>query len=125
MGIVACSIYCKPGSKKKTLLLDHISIAYHTITSKYGDNISWILSGDTNDLKLESILNLNSQFKQVVVNPTRLQPPAILDPIITDLHIYYQTPSVEGALEVDDDKEGANSDHLMVKMLPKNPINNK
>ena len=122
--IVVGSIYCKPNSRKKTVLLDHIALTYHTISSKYGSNVYWIICGDMNDLKLDSILHLNSSFRQVVVTPTRLQPPAILDPIITDLHIYYQTPTCENPIEVDEDKDGANSDHLIVKMLPKDTINN-
>lgn len=38
--------------------------------------------------------------------------------------MYYQTPVCEDPIEVDDDKDGENSDHLMVKMLPLNTINN-
>ena len=33
--IVAASFYCKPGSRKKTVLLDHISETYHFLSSKY------------------------------------------------------------------------------------------
>ena len=76
--IVVVSIYCKPNSRKKTVLLDHIALTYHTISSKYGSNVYWIICGDMNDLKLDSILHLNSSFKQAVVTPTRLQPPARL-----------------------------------------------
>ena len=87
--IVVGSIYCKPTSRKKTVLLDHIALTYHTISSKYGSNVYWIICGDMNDLKLDSILHLNSNFRQVVLTPTRLQPPVILDTIITDLHFHY------------------------------------
>ena len=33
--IAVASIYCKPASRKKTLLLDHISDTYHLLCSKY------------------------------------------------------------------------------------------
>ena len=32
--IAVASIYCKPDSRKKTLLLDHIAEAYRTLCSK-------------------------------------------------------------------------------------------
>ena len=69
--------------------------------SKYR-NISWILAGDTNDLKLDSILLLNKKLKQVVTSPTRLQPPAVLDVVITDLHMYYGEAQCLPPLEVPD-----------------------
>ena len=47
--IAVASIYCKPRSKKKTLLLDHIAETYNFLSAKYGDGIHFILAGDTND----------------------------------------------------------------------------
>ena len=58
--IVVGSIYSKPDSRKKSLLLDHISEVYHLLSSKYRKGLHWILAGDTNDLNLSSILDLNS-----------------------------------------------------------------
>ena len=58
--IVVGSIYCKPDSRKKTLLLDHIAEVYNLLSSKYQNGLHWIICGDTNDLKLDSILELNS-----------------------------------------------------------------
>ena len=87
--IIVASIYSKPNSRKKTVLLDHIAQVYSLLSSKYQKGLHWIICGDTNDLKLDSILHLNSKFKQVVRNPTRLNPPKILDPIITTLSGFY------------------------------------
>ena len=112
--IVVGSIYCKPDSRKKSLLLDHISQVYNTLSSKYKNGLHWILCGDTNDLKLDSILDLNSNFRQVVQDPTRLDPPRILDPIITTLSGYYQKPECLPPLDADPDTNGKPSDHLMV-----------
>ena len=96
--IVAASFYCKPGSRKKSLLLDHISETYHLLSSKYPDGLFWIFMADKNDLKLDSILSLNQDFKQLVDQPTRENPPQILDVIVTNLGKYYQIPTVEPPL---------------------------
>ena len=77
------------------------------------------LANDHEDLKIDSILALNQNFKQCVKSPTRLNPPAILDIIVTDLFGYYQDPVCEKPLDVDSDKLGSSSDHLMVVMEPK------
>ena len=57
--IALCSVYSKPDSRKKSLLLDHISQAYNIISAKYGKGLHFIIAGDTNDLKLKSILSLS------------------------------------------------------------------
>ena len=103
------------------MLLDHISQAYSLISSKYGKGLHWIMCGDTNDLKLESILMLNGKMQQVVKDPTRLTPPKILDPIITTLGDFYQKPECLPPLDADNNN-GAPSDHLMVVMRPLNHI---
>ena len=123
--IVVGSIYCKPNSKKKTLLLDHIAQVYSQLSSKYKKGLHWILCGDTNDLKLDSILHLNGNLKQVVKNPTRLNPPRILDPIITTLSNYYQEPVCLPPLDPDPDTHGKPADHMMVVMKPVSVLSNK
>ena len=64
--IACCAIYCKPNSNRKTLLLDHISEAYNILSTKYGRGLHFVLAGDTNDLKLEPILNLSPNLVQIV-----------------------------------------------------------
>ena len=122
--IAVASIYCKPDSRKKTLLLDHIAETYHMLCSKYQSGLHFILAGDTNDLKLDSIMYLSPKFKQVVSSPTRMNPPQILDPIITTLAAFYQTPICLPPLDNDPDKNGSPSDHLIVYMKPIDSINN-
>ena len=58
-------------------------------------------------------------------NATRLNPPQVLDVIITDLHKYYQSPVVKDPLEPDPVKTGAASDHLMVVMSPIGALNDR
>ena len=123
--IVVASIYCKPDSRKKTMLLDHIAEVYNLLSAKYKRGLHWILCGDTNDLKLDQILMLNANFRQVVQNPTRMNPPRLLDPIITTLSKFYQTPKCLPPLDPDPDCDGKPSDHLMVLMIPISVTNNK
>ena len=90
--IAVCSFYSKPDSRKKSLLLDHINQAFNIISTKYGNGLHFIIAGDSNDLKLDNILNLTHNMKQLVSGVTRLNPPAMLDPIMSTLGAYYQQP---------------------------------
>ena len=123
--IIVASVYCKPGSRKKTLLLDHIAQVYNLYCSKYKKGLHWIICGDTNDLRLDPILALSPNMQQVVQNYTRLNPPRLLDPIITTLAKYYQVPQVLPPLDPDPDCNGKPSDHMMVVFTPIDAINNK
>ena len=89
--IAVCSVYSKPDSRKKSLLLDHINQAFNVISTKYGDGLHFIIAGDTNDLMLD-IINLSHNIRQLVKDVTRLDPPAMLDPIMLTLGSYYQQP---------------------------------
>ena len=123
--IVLGCLYCKPGSKKKTALIDHIAQVYQLLSSKYPSGLHWILGGDFNELKDQKILEISGSLKQVVSEPTRFNPPAILDKIITSLHTYYQIPEIQPPLDSDPDKTGKPSDHRIVVMKPVSIMNNK
>ena len=123
--IALCSLYCKPDSRTKTKLLDHISYAYNLLSAKFPTGLHFILAGDTNELKLDSILQLNPRMQQVVRGVTRLNPPRMLDPIITTLGAYYQTPEILAPLDADEDSGGRPSDHLIPLMRPINMIDNQ
>ena len=112
--IACCSLYSKPDSRKKSLLLDHLSDAFNILSKKYTKGLHFIIAGDTNDLNLNPILNLTPNFQQIVQDWTRLDPPALLDPIITTLHCYYQIPECLDPLDPDPDKTGKRSDHKIV-----------
>ena len=45
--IAVASIYSKPKSRKKTLLLDHIAETYHMLCLMYQSCLHFILAGDT------------------------------------------------------------------------------
>ena len=127
---IACAaIYSKPGSKHKTDLLDHLAEAFNILSAKFGTGLHFCIAGDTNELKLNSILNLSSNFVQVVTKPTRIDPKtgaeAILDPVIMTLSQYYQEPLCLDPLDPDPDKDGKKSDHRIVLLKPINEIDNQ
>ena len=106
--IILCSFYYPgPHSKTKTLLLDHISQTFHLLTAKFGDGLQFILCADANKLDLSSILKLSQAMKQLVATPTRMNPPSILDPIISTLGAWLPP------LDADPGTGGKTSDHLI------------
>ena len=125
--IVLGALYVKPGSRKKTALVDHIAIVYNTLKAKHGKGLHWIIAGDTSELKLGPILRLNANLASVVKKPTRINhknpsKSTILDNIITDLHKWYQEPKCLPPIDPDNDK-GKPSDHQTVVFEPLNVIN--
>ena len=122
--IACCAFYSPPGSNQKKLLLDHFSDAYNLISKKYNSGLEFIIAGDANHLKLNSILNLNPRFCQIVRDYTRLNPPALLDPVVTTMSSYYQVPKCLPPLDPDDEVSGKKSDHLIVIAEPISEINN-
>ena len=114
--IVVGAVYVRPNSKKKKETLDHIALTYNFLSVKYDKGLYWIIAGDTNDLKLDSILHLNPNLKSVVKKPTRLNPDNILDNIITDLSSWYQEPICLPPVDSDIGSRGKSSDHLTVVM---------
>ena len=117
--IAIASIYYRgPKSTKKEELFDHVAQTYHFLMAKYGPGLQFIIAGDTNRLNLRPILNLSPSLKQLVTTPTRLNPDAILDPVITTMQKYYLPPVTKPPLENDVNKKGKPSDHLIVLMNP-------
>ena len=101
--IACCSFYSKPDSRKKTLFLDHISEAYNILNVKYGRGLHFALAGDANDLNLNPILSLSPNLIQIVQDYTRMNPPNMLDPIITSMSVYYQRSVRLEPLDADPD----------------------
>ena len=116
--IAVASIYYRgPKSTKKKELFDHISETYYYLTALYGTDLHFIIAGDTNRLNLAPILSLSPRLKQCVKVPTRLNPAAILDPIITTLHQWYLEPVTMPPIN-NNEESGKPSDHLVVLMRP-------
>ena len=123
--IVCASIYLPPGrpGQSHTLLIDHITDVFNILSYKYPKGLHWIMAGDLNRMNLYQVLALDKRFKQIVQNPTRLNPPAILDPIIMTLSQYYQIPVCLPPLGSDSGK--SESDHLTVVSEPLSVLQNK
>ena len=116
--IVVASVYYSSTQTKRADFLDHVCQSYQILCSKYGQNVGFIFAGDMNKLNLKPILNLSNDLRQVVTVPTRQNPNAILDKIITNLHSLYEPPYTLQPLDHDVSKSGAASDHLIVLMRP-------
>ena len=116
--IAIASIYYRgPKSTKKEELFDHIAQSFHFLSAKYGSDIQFIIAGDTNRLNLKPITSLSPNMKQLVQVPTRLNPDAILDPIISTLGKWYLPPITKPPINPNVG-DGKPSDHLVVLMLP-------
>ena len=87
--------------------------------------LSW-LQTRIHNLKLSPILDVSSSFTQVVKVPTRLDPPAILDTIVTSLSKFYKEPITKPPLQKDPDNlNGKPSDHLIALWAPISNIEDK
>ena len=116
--IAVASIYYSSTQTRKDDFLDHISQAYSTLCAKYGAKLGFIIEGDFNRLKLEPLLNLSPDLRQVVTTITRTNPDAILDKILTNLHAFYLSPTTISPLDNDEGVSGKPSDHLIVVFKP-------
>ena len=116
--IVVAAIYSKPNLHFKIKLLDHISDVFNIMSTKKEHGVHFIMAGDTNDLNLSSILSLSPHMKQIVTKPTRQNPARLLDPILTTLAIFYQTPELLPPHDNDPNKNGKPSDHSIVTAEP-------
>ena len=93
--IIVCSFYIPPHSKKKTALIQHISLNYYILKSQYPES-AFICGGDKNDLNIQLLLDINPSFRQLVTKPTyRL---SILDVLITDIGHFYLEPIIRPAV---------------------------
>ena len=95
-----------------------------SLTAKYGPKIEFILNADSNRLNLSPILQVLPSLKQVVTVPTRMNPPATLDTIITTLHKSYKPPYTIPPLKNNDSNVvGKPSDHQIVIWEPLSSVN--
>ena len=115
--IALCSLYYSKKFTNKTDLYDHIATSYNILMSKYGKSLQICIAGDLNRLGLSPIISLSANFEQVVRVPTRLNPDAILDPIITTMRKFYLDPVTKPPIR-NDEGNGQPSDHLIVLFEP-------
>ena len=121
--IAVASVYYAKRTKRKDFI-DHICEAYNVLTAKYGQGLEFIIAGDFNRVNINPILNLSPSLKQVVQIPTRTNPDATLDKILTTLSKFYLPPTSLPPLDNDVHGNGKPSDHLIIVMKPISQLNN-
>ena len=70
--IIVCCFYCPPWSKKKSALIEHMTLTVQSLLNIY-PKTGILISGDGNDLKIDKLLSVDKSLKQLVTNPTRGQ----------------------------------------------------
>ena len=115
--IAVASVYYAKRTRRQDFI-DHICEAYNVLVAKYGYGLQFIIAGDYNRLNINPILALSPNLSQVVDIPTRTNPDATLDKIITTLSKFYLPPTSLPPLDNDVDGNGKPSDHLIVIMRP-------
>ena len=86
--------------------------------AKYGQGLEFIIAGDYNRININPILDLSPSMKQVVQIPTRTNPDATLDKILTTLSTFYLSPTSLPPLDNDTEGNGKPSDPLIIVMKP-------
>ena len=115
--IIFCSFYSPPHSKKKTKLVEHISVNYFQLKSSF-PNCVFFCGGDKNDLHIKHLLDISSSFRQIVTKATHKD--SILDVIVTDVGHLYNEPVICPPLPPDIPGNGVPSDHMTVHATPIN-----
>ena len=114
--IIIGSVYVAPNSQHKLKTIDHIIGAIHSFRAKYDNNVNFLIGGDVNRLNITNILDSYGGLKQVCSVPTRKS--ATLEVVLTDLHSLYHPPTTLPPLQVDERKDGKDSDHNIVVFAP-------
>ena len=115
--IAVASIYYTKATKRSDFI-DHICESFTLLSAKYGPNLHFAICGDFNRLRTGPILDMSPNLKQLVSVPTRKNPDAILENIISTMEYFYLPPFTISPLENDQDKNGKPSDHLPVIFKP-------
>ena len=119
--IIVCSFYCPPKSRKKNILIEHMTITLQSLRLKF-PGAGVIISGDRNDLKMEKLKSVDPALKQLVMKGTR--GPNILTVVLSDLQKFYQEPEIVKPIDVDNpEKGGVPSDHNGVVVTPLSDCN--
>ena len=104
MGSGSCLVFVDP---KNITIGEQSTEAFNFLTTMFLRWLHFCISGDTNDLKLNLILNISSNLVQ-----QNLQNLQTIDPVMMTLSQYYQEPLCLDPLGPDPDKDGK-----MVKMV--------
>ena len=116
--LLCCSFYSPPKSTVRNKLAEFLVSTLGRLRGEHpGSRV--ILAGDRNDLRVEVITALDPTLKQLVKNYTNKNNDKVLDVIFTDSQDLLQEPTILPPLQVDNKKEGKDSDHKGVQCLPR------
>ena len=114
--IAVGSFYVSPKSRYKAEVIEHIIESIHSLRATYDNDIQFLLGGDFNRTDISDILESYGALKQIISVSTRQS--ATLEILLTDLHTLFHPPTTLPPLQVDQDKEGKDSDHNVVVFAP-------
>ena len=107
--IIVCCFYCPPKSKKKSALIEHMTLTLQSLRTTF-PMAAAVISGDRNDLSIAKLLSVDPALRQIVRRNTRGQ--SVLTVVLTDLESFYEEPIIVDPIDVDDPgKGGVPSDH--------------
>ena len=109
--IIVCAFYCPPRSRRKSKLVEHITVEYFKLKSIH-PGAAFVCGGDKNDLDVRHLLGISSSFRQIVTKPTYRS--SILDILVTDIGHFYNEPVIRPAVKPDIEGHGVPSDHNIV-----------
>ena len=112
------SFYAPPKSRHNRRLAEFLASTVNQLRMQHPSSLV-ILGADINDMKLDSLLNLDPTLKQIVQGFTNKNRDKTLDVILTDCHHLMQEPTILPPLQVDDGKVGVDSDYQGVQVLPR------
>ena len=119
-GIIVCSFYSVPYSKRKSQLIEHITINYETLKAGNKDCF-FLLGGDKNDLDIRHLLDISPNFHQHNTKPTHNL--KNIDVMVSDMvHLYGDSeiyPSVPTDIPDGQTGGGKPSDHSVVVSRPR------
>ena len=101
--IIACCFYCPPKSKKKTSLIEHMTLTLQSLRTTF-PMAGVLISGDRNDLSLQRLKSIDPALRQTVRKGTR--GPNILTVVLTDMEVLYEEPIVVPPIDVNDPSKG-------------------
>ena len=115
---ICCSFYSPPKSTFRNKLAEFLVATVGRLRVEH-PGCRVIMAGDRNDLKVEVLTSLDPTLRQLVRGNTNKNDDKVLDVILSDCHDLLQEPTILPPLQVDDDKEGKDSDHKGVECCPR------
>ena len=119
-GIIVCSFYSVPNSRRKTRLIEHIAINYTELKTKH-KNCFFLAGGDKNELDARKILDISSTLHMHNTKPTHEK--KYIDVLISDMvHLFSESVVIPNVpTDIPDGQKGGGkaSDHKIVYCEPR------